>query len=101
MAYEFSEKGKIFTDVISKIPVAANIQTTSNLIHGNIHVRQNERVKDELDRRELFLAVTDATVYALDGTALYEIKFMAVRRSQIVWVIPDDDQEEAFTGSEG
>jgi hypothetical protein len=93
MTIEFNERGKIFTDVVSKTAVAAIIQTTTHLIRGAIHIRYNERVKDELDRDELFLAVTDANVLGEDGTVLFRAPFLAVRRSQIVWIIPEEPTE--------
>ena len=90
MGIEYNEKGKYFTDVIPKVPVPAVIQTIQHRIEGFIHVRVDERVKSELDRDEQFLAVTDAKVFATDGSVLYQAAFMSVSRSQIVWVIPDD-----------
>jgi hypothetical protein len=91
MSLEFNEKGKYFTDIISKVAVPTIIQTTLNRIEGSVHVRLDGRVKDELDRTEPFLAVTSAKIFAADGSVLYEIDFMTVARSQIVWVIPSDD----------
>lgn len=91
MSLEFNEKGKYFTDIISKTAVPAIIQTVMHRIEGSVHIRMDERVKDELDRNELFLAVTSAKVFGLDGAVLYEADFMTVSRSQIVWVIPHDD----------
>lgn len=95
MSLEFNEKGKYFTDIISKVAVPAVIQTVLHRIEGSVHIRMDERVKDELDRNELFLAVTNAKVFGLDGTVLYETDFMTVSRSQIVWVIPSDDTANA------
>lgn len=91
MSIEFNDRGKYFTDIVSKVAVTAVIQTTTHRIEGSIHIRLEGRVKDELDRDELFLPVTDAKVLAPDGTLLYEADFMSVSRSQIVWVIPSDD----------
>ena len=91
MTFEFDEKGKIFTDVVQKTSIAALIQTTTHLIRGAIHVPKGERVKNELDRDELFLAVTDASVLGPDGQALHRAGFMAVRRTQIVWIIPQGE----------
>jgi hypothetical protein len=93
MSIQFDEKGKFFTDVITKIPVRAVVQTTGQLVRGNVHVREGERLKDELDRDELFLAITEASILAADGQVLFQAPFIAVRRAQIVWVFPD--QEEA------
>ncbi len=90
MSFEYDEKGKIFTDMVTKVSVSALLQTTTHLIRGRIHVRQGERVKDELDRDELFLAVTDASILGPDGQALHTAPFLAVRRTQIVWILPED-----------
>ena len=98
MSLEFNEKGKYFTDIISKVAVPAVIQTVTHRIEGSVHVRLDGRVKDELDRSEPFLAVTNAKVFGLDGAVLYETDFMIVARSQIVWVIPRDNT--AYSGDQ-
>ena len=90
MFIEYDDKGKKFTNVVSKIMVEATIQTTTHLMRGHIHTRRDQRVKDELDREESFLAITDVSVLDEDGNVLYEAPFLAVRRDQIVWVIPED-----------
>lgn len=94
MTFEYDDKGKFFTDVISKIPVSALVQTTAHLIEGNIHIRRDERVKDELSRTENFLALTDAKVLDVAGNVLYTSNFLAVQREQIVWVLPKEDNQE-------
>lgn len=88
MSVEIDDKGKIFTEVVSKVAVPAIVQTTQHLIQGNVHVRRDERLKDELDRDEFFLAVTNARVLGADGQLLYQARFLAVQRTQIVWVMP-------------
>ena len=90
MSIEFNDKGKYFTDVISKVAIPAIIQTVIHRIDGFIHVRLDDRVKNELDRSEAFLAVTDAKVLDADGSVLYQAAFMSVARAQIVWVIPNN-----------
>jgi hypothetical protein len=95
MSIQYDEKGKFFTDVVTKIPVPAVLQTTGQLIRGKVHVREGERLKDGLDRDELFLAVTDAIVLGADGHAQFQSPFLAVRRSQIVWILPDEGEEKA------
>jgi hypothetical protein len=94
MTTNFDEKGKIFTAVISKKPVPVILQTVSNRIEGKIFVRPDERIKDELDRVEIFLAVTDARIYSLDGQILSDVPFIAVNRSHIVWVLPVENPIE-------
>jgi hypothetical protein len=94
MTIEYDEKGKIFTEIISKVPIQATIQTTTHLMRGRLHVRRDQRIKDELDINENFLALTDVSVLGPDGQTLFQAPFMAVRRSQIVWVIPEQDKTE-------
>lgn len=94
MTVEFDEKGKIFTDVVSKVAIPAIVQTTQHLIRGNVHVRRDERLKDELDRDELFLAVTEASILDANGQVLHQSRFLAVRRAQIVWVMPAQGAED-------
>ena len=94
MTFEYDEKGKIFTEVISKRPVYATIQTTTHLIRGHIHVRRDQRIKDELDLDEKFIAVTEVDVMTLDGKILFQAPFLAVNRDQIIWVLPEQNKEE-------
>ncbi len=85
---DYDERGKIFTKVVSKIPVSVIIQTTGQLIHGKIHVKPEERLSDELNLDERFLPVTDVTIYSLDGQILYEANFLSINRSQVIWILP-------------
>lgn len=94
MTIEYDEKGKIFTEIISKVPIQATIQTTTHLMRGQLHVRRDQRIKDELDIDETFIALTDVSVLGPDGQTLFQAPFMAVRRSHIVWVIPEQDKTE-------
>jgi len=93
MTFEYDDKGKFFTDVISKTPVSAMVQTTTHLIKGTLHIRRDERVKDELGRTENFLALTDASVLDKEGNILYQNNFIAIHRGQIVWVLPEETFE--------
>ena len=95
MSIQYDEKGKIYTDLVRKVPVRAIVQTTVHQVHGNVHVREGERLKDELDRDELFLAMTEATIRDASGEIQFQAPFLAVRRAQIVWVFPDEGQEAA------
>jgi hypothetical protein len=94
MTIEYDEKGKIFTDIVSKVAIRATIQTTTHLVRGQLHVRRDQRIKDELDLNENFLAVTDVTVLAPDGQTLFQAPFLAIRRSHIVWVLPEQNKSE-------
>lgn len=92
MTFEYDEKGKIFTDIVSKNSINATVQTTTHLIRGHIHVRRDQRIKDELDLNESFLAMTDVSVMGPDGQTLFQAPFLAVRRSHIIWVLPEQSQ---------
>jgi hypothetical protein len=91
MSIRYNDKGKFFTNVITKDPVPAIIQTLITRVQGNLHVRVDERVKDELNRGEQFLAITDATIYDLKGQRIYETEFMLLNRDHVIWIIPDDE----------
>ncbi|MDX9863543.1 MAG: hypothetical protein RBT34_01935 [Anaerolineaceae bacterium] len=96
----FEENRKIFTNVIRKEPIEVIIQTTaSTFIHGILHVQLDQRLKDEVDKEEPFVAITDATIFDARQQPLYEAKFLAVNRSQIVWLLPKNECLEP--GSEG
>ena len=94
MTIEYDEKGKIFTEIVSKISVYATIQTTTHMMRGRIHIRRDQRIKDELDQDENFLALTDVSVLGSDGQTLFQAPFLAVRRAHIVWVIPEQKSGE-------
>jgi len=94
MTIEYDEKGKIFTDIVSKIAIFATIQTTTHLLRGRIHVRRHQRVIDELDLDENFLPITDVSVMGPNGETLFEAPFLALQRSHIVWVFPDQKTDE-------
>jgi len=97
MTIEYDEKGKYYTDVVKKHPISAVIQTTTHLVRGLIHVRQGERLKNELEREEKFLAVTNATIHGVDDHVLFSPPFIALQRAQIVWLMPvDEETQEDF-----
>jgi hypothetical protein len=94
MSIEFDDKGKFYTDIVAKITVPAMIQTTTHRISGLLHIRPHERVTDELDREEPFLPVTSAIVFGPQGEILFQTEYLALRRAQIVWIIPEEQPEQ-------
>ena len=94
MTIEYDEKGKRFTDIVTKRSVYATVQTTTHLMRGHIHVRREQRIKDELDLDEKFLAVTDVEVLSADGQVLFQAPFLAIHRDHIVWVVPEQQKSE-------
>ena len=94
MTIEYDDKGKYFTDIVTKVAVPATIQTTTHLLRGRIHVRRDQRFKDELDINEHFLAITDVSILGSEGQVVFQAPFLAVQRSQIVWVMPEQNNHE-------
>jgi hypothetical protein len=89
MVTQYDEKGKIFTEVISKQPVRVMIQTQQNIIRGDMHIRPETRLKDEVNNlRERFLAITDASVSSLQDVELFQTSFLVINMDHIVWVSP-------------
>ena len=94
MTIEYDDKGKIFTEIVSKISINATLQTTTHTMRGRVHFRRDQRFKDELDQNEKFLALTEVTVLGTDGQTLFQAPFLAVQRAHIIWVIPDPEPGE-------
>ncbi len=94
MTVEYDEKGKYYTEVVKKLPVSVVIQTVTHLIRGLVHIREGERFKNELERDELFLAVTNARVYNVDDKIVFDESFMAIRRTQIIWIMPVEEEAQ-------
>ena len=87
----FEGKGKIFTNVVTKKPVKTVIQTAMHIIHGKVHIRPDDRLKDEVNQSEPFIAVTDAIIFSTDGKELYRCNFLALNLTQIIWLIPEEE----------
>lgn len=92
MDLRIDEKGKYFTQRVTKDTLLAVIRTADRTIVGNIYVRPDRRIKDELDEdRSRFLAITDAHVYSADGEVhIYDTRFLLVSYHQIVLISPLD-----------
>jgi len=93
MVTHYDHKGKYFTNVVSKDVVRATVQTLTVQLVGDVHVTPDKRLKDELNRGEQFIAITDVTVYNTTGKEIYKSDFLAVNKNQIVWVNPEYDTE--------
>jgi hypothetical protein len=101
MNIRYDDKGKFFTDIITKDTVPAIIQTLVTRIQGNLHVRIDERVKDELNRGEQFLAITDVNIFNLQGQKIYDAEFLLINRDHVIWIIPDDENTKRTEQSDG
>lgn len=99
MNIRYDEKGKFFTDIVSKDAVQVIIQTQTHRVEGKLYIRPGERLKDEINNCEQFIAITDATIYSVvaNGAAnelLYRCNFLTVNRDHIVWLIPGEELKE-------
>ncbi|MGA2112542.1 MAG: hypothetical protein ABSG98_10405 [Anaerolineales bacterium] len=92
MSTEFDDRGKRFTEVVHKVPTKVVIQTVGGRIEGMIHVHPERRLSDELNEPQPFIPVTSARVSGLEGNRF--VPFLAVARSQVLWVMPVEESEE-------
>src|SRR3989304_7328407 len=103
MTVKFDDKGKFYTEVISKDPIKSVIQTITHQIQGTVFVKQGDRLIDELNSSEKFIAVTDAVVYNLIGKQIASSQFLTVNCNHIIWLLPQQEtpEEKAKPGGEG
>jgi hypothetical protein len=94
MKMHIDEKGKYFTEVISKDAYAVIVQTTTHRIRGIFYVRAGARLKDELNNSDDFVAITDAEVFDSSGKFVLRSRFLSLSRSQIVWLIPEIEVQD-------
>lgn len=99
MTLEFDEKGKIFTDVITKDPTEVILQTLTHQVEGTVFVKRGDRLIDELNNTDQFLAVTDAVVLNTKGEQLYKCEFLTVNTSHIIWLLPKDEIKKNLVDS--
>ena len=91
MSIHIDPKGKVFTHVVHKNEVPALIQTSAHRIHGHIYVYPENRLLDELNQADQFIAVTQAIVMDAAGQELYRSNFLSLNRAHIVWVLPEEE----------
>jgi hypothetical protein len=95
MNIHFDDKGKFFTEIISKKPIPANVQTITHRIEGIIYTREDKRVIDELRDESQFIAMTDAVIYDKKGEPLYTCDFLSLNKAHIVWLIPSEENDQS------
>ncbi len=102
MGLRYDEKGKFFTEFISKTEIPVTIQTTTNLVRGFIYVRKGERLSDELNSAGNFIPVADASIFDVNGEKQYQCEFIAIHRDHIVWLMPEmEDSGESAKDTGG
>ncbi len=88
MITQFEEKGKIFTPKITTEQKAVIVQTTTHKIKGDLHVKLDLRLLDEINEHDQFLALTNVEILDVDKNILYKTNFLAVNTDQIIWILP-------------
>jgi hypothetical protein len=90
MTVQSGNRERGFRPLISTLQFPVIIQTQHNRIHGNLHTRESERIKDALNSTDNFIALTQVRILDIHGTIeLRKSDFMAINRSHIIWVIED------------
>lgn len=94
MMIEYDEKGKFYTEVITKDVVLSIIQMQDHRIKGYIHICKGERLSDEINKDKSFLAVTSAEIYNPNGELIFTSDFVAVNINQILWLMPIEESQK-------
>lgn len=94
--HKVDERGKIFTDYMSKRRVAVLAITVHGKVKGNLYLYGEQRVKDLLnDPAEQFIAITEATITGNDGSVISEAPFIALNKRHIISVMPTEESTSA------
>lgn len=90
MDVRIDDRGKYFTQRISKESVVSVIRTIEHIVVGHVYVRPEHRLKDELNSEAgRFLAVTNAQVYDNQGTnLLFESSFLLLSYDHVIMISP-------------
>jgi hypothetical protein len=96
MITRYNERGKFFTDKITKNAVPAIVQTITHRIEGILYVRSDERFLDTFNHVQSFIAITDAVIFDAHGQQLYQSNFIAINRDIIVWMLPQEDKPSSL-----
>jgi hypothetical protein len=92
MQTHVDEKGKYFTDHVTKrgMPIVASIRGA--VVRGVVHLALDNRLKDEMNNGERFIAITQAQVWdASEKQMQYQTDLLIVNKEQIVWIFPAPD----------
>jgi hypothetical protein len=100
MSIRFDEKGKFFTDVVSKEAVPVIVQTITHQVRGMLHIRPEERLSDEINQGDRFFAITEATILDASGNELYRCDFFTINRDHIIWILPENQKKPVERGGE-
>ncbi len=93
MDYRVDEKGKVYTQHVSKLPVPVIVRVEDALIHGTVHLTPGNRLKDELNGDEAFIAITQVKVSAgASQRPLFETEVLILNKQRITWIYPSEPE---------
>ena len=91
MGIEYDEKGKIFTNVVTKRSIPILAQIPGQRVRGNLHVSPESRITDAMNAPDEFVAITDASILGETGEVQYRSKLLILNRASILWLIPEEE----------
>ena len=91
---QIDEKGKYFTARVTKHGVSIVAATRDGIVRGILHLAQDNRLKDELNNDERFVAITQAEVWdAAQVKQLSSSPVLILNKEHIIWVVPADETQ--------
>jgi hypothetical protein len=91
MEYRVNEKGKVFTTRVTKRRLLVTACVRNWIIEGAVHLSGDNRLKDELNDSETFVAVTEAELFHAQGEPpAYKTPVVIVQKSDIAWIFPHE-----------
>ena len=94
MDFRVDAKGKHFTTYVNKQSVDVTVRVRDSTVQGTVHLAPDNRLKDELNNGETFLAVTNAQVWEDSGAQpLYSMQVLMINKDQIAWIFPREKTE--------
>lgn len=89
MQTQVDEKGKYYTDHVTKRGMSVVAAMRGAVVRGVVHLALDNRLKDEMNNAERFIAITKAQVWDADENRLqYQADVLIVNKEQIVWIFP-------------
>jgi len=92
---DLDNKGKVFTNIITKKAIKVVIQTLTHRLEGEMHIKPDHRLLDELNNPEDFIALTNVSILNLRQEPICKSSFLSLNKKQIIWIAPE---EEIITG---
>lgn len=90
---ESTDRLFVQSNTVPRHAVPVVVQTLRHRLQGKLYISSNERLKDEINRPELFIELFDVTVYNDQQQVIRRCETLSVNRQQIIWLFPEDAQQ--------